>query len=84
MTSELETMYGFAAQLSKLTDMELARRFNAEVCNRGWGHARAYFTHCLCVELDRRSFDASCIVSSDGLRMNRKAMLKERKIILQV
>ena len=80
MTDQLEAKYGFAKQLSQLSDTELVGRFNAQVGNRGWGNARAYFLHCLGAELRHRSFDSTSILASSGLQLRQTVVLVEGKL----
>lgn len=80
MTDQLEAKYGFAKQLSQLSDTELIDRFNAEVGNRGWGNARMYFLHCLRAELNSRSFDSTCVVSDSGLQLRKQVRLVNGKL----
>jgi hypothetical protein len=80
MTDQLEAKYGFAKQLSQLSDTELVDCFNAQGGNRGWGNARAYFLHCLSAELRHRSFNSTSILDSSGLQMTQTVILVDGKL----
>lgn len=80
MLDELETKYGFANEMSQLSDNELVDRLNAQVGNRGWGNARSYFLCCLRSELQRRDFDSGCVVDDDGIRLNRRVRLINNRL----
>ena len=80
--NELEERYGFAELLARLTDERLIGRFNREVGNPGWGHARAYFLTCLSAEIRSRDFDSSIIFHASGMRLNRRVMLQGGKLIV--
>jgi hypothetical protein len=80
MTDQLEAKYGFAKQLSQLSDTELVDCFNAQGGNRGWGNARAYFLHCLSAELRHRSFDSTSILDSSGLQITQTVILDDGKL----
>lgn len=80
MTEQLEAKYGFANQLSALSNSELVDRVNAQVGNRGWGNARAYFLHCLRSELLSRPFECSCLVDNGGLQLGQAVSLVDSKL----
>ena len=69
---DLEANYGFAKQLSGLSDEQLVARFNSEVGKPGWGNARSYFLTCLRMEMERRSFDASVVTRDDSFSLAKR------------
>jgi hypothetical protein len=79
--TELEERYGFAKQLAPLTDVQLVDRFNREVGNPGWGHARVYFLTCLSTEIRSRAFDSSIIFHTSGMKLNRHVKLSGNTVV---
>lgn len=79
---DLEARYGFAKQLSGLSDEQLVARFNQDVGNTGWGNARSYCLTCLRMEMERRSLDASVAIKDDGFSLAKRVKLVGDRLVI--
>lgn len=73
--------YGFIKKLSQLKDEQLIEKFNKQVGNKGWGHARANYLEALRKELLKRNFDCGNIITNDVMSLAKKIKLENNRLV---
>ena len=76
MMSKLEKRYGFAKDLSELSDEDLVDRLNTECGSKASSGARIYFLSCLSQELRSRDFNSDAVFADGNLNVRQKVVLR--------
>ncbi|WP_207535723.1 hypothetical protein [Desertivirga arenae] len=72
----------FRTWFDDYSDEQLIDRFNEEVGKPGWSSSRAEFAGAMIHAFEKRSFDASAILSSGVLSRRNRVMLVDNRVII--